>query len=264
MYQSDFHLHTDNSFDSKTPMAEVCLKAISRGFSEICFTEHFTLNPNVPTYGHLDWDLYNGDIRANRAQFGDRLQIRKGIELCSPHRDLQGYRALFAEEGMDFIVGSIHDVGDRKLRFLLRDLGKEAGYAKFFAETLAMAGEADIDCLAHIDLIKRYQGEPFGPADMEQYGGILSEILRTIIRRGIALEINTSTLERLGQTMPDENILSLYRELGGTLLSFGSDSHTGSSVGGGFGYARSLARKCGFTSYCTYEGRVPVIREIPE
>lgn len=255
MFQSDFHLHSNHSFDSRTAMAEVCRQALTKNFAEICFTEHFSLDPHVPTYGHLDWDLYNADILQNRGRFSGVLSIRKGIEICEPHHNLSGYRQLFADEPMDFILGSVHNVGGMKLRFLLRDSGRDQAYAAFFEETLAMVQTADIDCAAHLDLIKRYCKEPFSDQDLACNIRVIEKILQTIIDRKIVLEINTSTLRSLGQTMPAENILLLYRSMGGTRISLGSDSHTGDSLGYGFDYGRLVARKCGFTKFCTFEQR---------
>jgi len=262
MYQADFHLHSDHSFDSKTSMADVCRNALAKNYAEICFTEHFSLNLSVPTSGYINWETYNADIAANRSEFEGKLIIRKGIEICEPHQDLPGYLALLSEEPMDFVLGSVHNVSRRKLRYLLRDYGKDAAYRAFFEETLVMVRTADIDGVAHLDLIKRYAGEPFTAEDFDSYRSIIEKILTTIIQRKLVLEINTSAMKNTAQTMPSENILLLYRKLGGTRISFGSDSHTGISLGNGFGAAHALARQCGFTSFCTFEKRMAIERPI--
>jgi len=262
MYRADFHLHTHHSFDSRTAMADVCRQALLKNCSEICFTEHFSLNPGVPTFGHLDWNSYNADIIQNRADFHDSLIVRKGIEICEPHQDQEGYRQIFSHEPMDFILGSVHNVSTRKLRFLLRDFGKERAYACFFEETLSMVQSADMDGAAHLDLIKRYCGEKFTDQDLERNFRIIEKILKTMIERNIALEINTSTLKSLNETMPASNILLLYRSLGGTMITLGSDSHNGTSMGEGFDIVCKLALQSGFTDFCTFEQRKPVQRKI--
>ena len=267
MYQADFHLHSNHSFDSTASMANVCRYALAKEYSEICFTEHFSLDPNLPTYGHMNWKQYQSDIMQNRARFEGWLQIRKGIEICEPHLNLPGYQELFAAQQMDFILGSIHNVNGIKLRFLLRDCGRDAAYSAFFQETLTMVRTADIDAVAHLDLIKRYSGEAFTDQDMERHLSLLEKILQTMIDRKIALEINTLTLKNLKQTMPGENILQLYQKLGGTLITFGSDSHSGASLGEGFDSVKKTAIKCGLTTFCTYEQRKPkqrIIKKYPQ
>lgn len=256
IHQADYHLHTANSFDSQADMASVCQNAINSQFQEVCFTEHFTLNPLVATYGHLSWSFYNSEIARCRTMFAGKLLVRQGVELCSPQREMSCYQEIFASQPLDYVLGSVHDVGNLKLRILLRNLGKAQAYSHYFAELLALAEQADIDGIGHLDLIKRYCGEIFSEQDLELHGPVIEKILQTMIRRGLVLEINTSTLGSLKETMPAENILRLYRSLGGTRINFGSDSHSGNSLGKGFAYAADLARRCGFETFSTFERRV--------
>lgn len=96
MYRADSHLHSLHSFDSAAPMEAQCEAACAAGMEEICFTEHFSVNPLVPTYGYLDRARYDADYAACRGAFAGRLRVYKGIELCEPHRYAERYRELFA------------------------------------------------------------------------------------------------------------------------------------------------------------------------
>jgi histidinol-phosphatase (PHP family) len=263
MYLADFHLHSLNSFDSRSEMAELCDRAISDGLTEVCFAEHFSLNPQAPTHGHMDWTRYRNDIAENRARLAGQLTIRKGIEICEPHLDRAGYQEILAAGSVDFVLGSVHNVNDQKLRNLLKNHDRRVAYGVFFLETLAMVQLADIDGVAHLDLIKRYSGQPFSEEDFQDYQSVLEEILQTMIDRRLALEINTSSMHSLHETMPGAQILRLYRQLGGTLLTFGSDAHTPGRVGDSLAAAMVLARACGFESYSTYAGRQEVRHAIP-
>ncbi len=64
MYVTEYHHHTNHSFDSKADMEAVCKEAITKGIDEICFTEHYSVNPNLPTYGHIDYDRYFNQIKS--------------------------------------------------------------------------------------------------------------------------------------------------------------------------------------------------------
>ena len=123
MYRADSHLHSLHSFDSAAPMEAQCEAACAAGMEEICFTEHFSVNPLVPTYGYLDRARYDADYAACRGAFAGRLRVYKGIELCEPHRYAERYRELFARGPVDAVVGSVHNVDNGKLRALVRAEG---------------------------------------------------------------------------------------------------------------------------------------------
>ncbi|MDP4170849.1 MAG: PHP domain-containing protein, partial [Bacillota bacterium] len=92
MYLMDYHHHSNHSFDSKALMEEVCIKAIENNIKEICFTEHFSVNPLAPTYGHMDFPKYLQDIRDCQEKFQHILTIKAGIELCEPHISIEKYK----------------------------------------------------------------------------------------------------------------------------------------------------------------------------
>jgi histidinol-phosphatase (PHP family) len=252
----DYHTHTNNSFDSQALMAETCEEAIKKGIKQICFTEHFTLNPRVPTYGHLDWGKFNEEIDQCKRKFHNTsLTILKGIEICEPYNNLDEYATLFKNQQMDFILGSIHNVNHVGLLKILASHTKTDSYTLYFQEMLMMVQKSDIDCLSHFDLIKRYSNEPFSIDDFELFYPIIRSILSTAIERDIGIEINTSTIDKLNEPMPARNILSLYKELGGEILTIGSDSHQSDFIGKGTNVAYQLAKDCGFTKVSTFTNR---------
>jgi histidinol-phosphatase (PHP family) len=253
---TDYHTHTNNSFDSKAVMMETCQKALENGVEQICFTEHFTLNPNVPTYGHMKWEKYSEDIQTCQEAFKNQpLHILKGIELCEPHKYTEEYKQLFQKEHVDFILGSVHNIKDIGLRKTLAKYSRLEAYDFYFKEMLLLVEKADIDCLAHFDLIKRYSKEPFSKDDFEKFEPLIKQILSKAIERGIGIEINTSTVEALNEPMPSHYVLSLYRELGGRILTIGSDSHYSEHIGRGIKEAYALAKECGFTEVSVFENR---------
>lgn len=258
MERADLHLHTSNSMDSRADMGSMCASAVKQGLRCVCFTEHFSLNPRIPSCGHLDWNTYNADLARCRDAFHGVLSIDKGIELCEPHTDPAGYGAVARREGLDCILGAVHNADNLKLRFILRDYGVEKGFALYFSSLLEMVREADIDIVAHLDLIKRYRGEPFHSDDFERHQDVIGQILRTMIARGLCLEINASSLRKLGEPMPCKQILEHYRALGGERISFGSDAHTPEQVGSGLSEVQALAKSAGFTHSYSYKQRRPV------
>lgn len=259
MYLAEYHHHTDNSFDSQAKMKEVCEQAIKKGINEICFTEHFSVNPKAPTYGHMNFNRYFSQITECRESFGNELVIKAGIELCEPHLMKEKYTEALAYLEFDFIMGSVHNIKEEKLRTFMVNKTKEEIYQQYFEEVYTMVAEADIDVIAHLDLIKRYAVESEGNYDFITYKPIIEQILRKAIERGIGIEINTSGLAKktLNETLPSIEVLRLYHSLGGTILTIGSDSHFSETVGLNQEIAIEMAKKVGFDGITVFKKRIP-------
>lgn len=258
MHLMDYHRHTNHSFDSTAVMEEVCTKAIENKIKEICFTEHYSVNPLAPTYGHMNFDNYFSDIRYCQNKFQQQLSIKAGIELCEPHLLMAQYSEILKPLNLDFILGSIHNINNQKLRLVLKE-HDHFTYKIYFEELYKMVSAADIDVIAHFDLIKRYAFKDFGIYSFTEHSEIIQLILEKAIERNIGIEINTSGLRGdLKEALPTKNIIQLYKELGGEILTIGSDSHKADSAGAGLSEAYTLAKECGFTYIFKFEQRVPV------
>ncbi|MBM4760952.1 histidinol-phosphatase HisJ family protein [Bacillus sp. B15-48] len=259
MLLMDYHHHTNHSFDSKAKMTEVCQHAVGKGIKEICFTEHFSLNPLAPTYGHINFEAYVNDIRTCQKQFENRLTVKMGIEICEPHQLIQEYKKVLEPLPFDFILGSVHNINNEKLRKYMENKSKDEVYRGYFTEVYEMVTVADIDVIAHIDLMKRYALQSLGNYQFQEYREILEAILIKAIDRQIGIEINTSGLRgKLQEALPTIDILKLYKKLGGELLTIGSDSHGAETVGADLPEAYEMAREAGFTSIFKYEKRNPI------
>jgi histidinol-phosphatase (PHP family) len=258
MYIMDYHHHTNHSFDSTANMVDVCKKAIENNIQEICFTEHFSVNPLAPTYGHINFDHYLSEIRSCQEQFHTHLTIMAGIELCEPHLLKNQYDETLKPLNLDFILGSVHNLNNQKLRLALKE-DHPTAYERYFNELHQMVSTADIDVIAHFDLMKRYAYKEHGFYDFQEYQEIIQQILKKAIDRNIGMEINTSGLRTgLKQTMPSVEIIQLYKNLGGEILTIGSDSHSADSVGANLSDALSLAKDCGFNYIYKFDKRKPI------
>ncbi|EOR20838.1 histidinol-phosphatase HisJ family protein [Cytobacillus oceanisediminis] len=259
MYYIDYHHHSNHSFDSKAIMMEICKEAITKGVQEICFTEHFSVNPNAPTYGHMNWPNYLADIQKCQVIYEDQLLIKIGIELCEPHLMREQYKAVLSTIPFDYVLGSVHNLAGLTLRKYMNAHPNEDIYLAYFKEMYELVTYADINVLAHFDLMKRYAHATRGIYTFADYQEIISSILKMAIKRGIGLEINTSGWRtKLNESLPFLEVLKLYKELGGEILTIGSDSHKKEDVGAGFTEALNLAKEAGFSSYYTFEKRKPI------
>ena len=98
--------------------------------------------------------------------------------------------------------------------------------------------------------------------NISDYPDIIDELLKTAIHKGIGIEINTAGLKhKLGFPHPHPDILKRYRELGGEIITIGSDAHTASRVGQ-YSFDACEILKDIFGYVCTFEGRKPIFHKL--
>ena len=90
---------------------------------------------------------------------------------------------------------------------------------------------------------------------------IIEEILKQVIAHGKGIEMNMSGLKYgLGAPHPQPEIIKRYRELGGEIITIGSDAHAAGNVGGHFNTARDILLSSGFKYYTVFTGRKKEMR----
>jgi histidinol-phosphatase (PHP family) len=239
-------------------MAAMCEAAIARGIREVAFTEHVDFGPADPP-DYFRPEEYLADIENCRASYGDRLTIRAGAELGDPHIFGEQAQAVLERVAFDVVIGSVHYAEGMQVAweapFFEQPLRQ--AYEAYFREVVRLAAEGEFDVLGHLDLVKR-DARKFGKVydGPEPYADMIRAALRSTVERGKGIEINTSPL-RKGQPepCPSLEVLRWYRELGGEILTIGSDAHYPDHVGSCFEVALEMARATGFARLAQFEGR---------
>jgi histidinol-phosphatase (PHP family) len=256
----DYHVHSGFSIDSPETMAAMCRAAIQRGLKEICFTEHVDWVPWDPTRDYFKPGDTMAEIERCRAEFAGQLVIRAGIEAGESHLVAQEIAALLAAWPFDFVLSSAHWIDQVEVdlaKFYMSRQPQDIETA-YLTRVLELAEAGDLDSLGHLDLIKRYRPVELGPFDPLPYADLIRSILRAIVQRDKAIEINTSPLRKgLPAPCPDLTVLRWYKELGGDKLTLGSDAHFDRDVGAGIDTASELARAAGFERIVTFERHQP-------
>jgi histidinol-phosphatase (PHP family) len=254
----DYHIHTNFSIDSNAEMMAACEAATSRGLSEIAFTDHADFGPD-DTPGCFPTIKYLAEIEHCRTVYGDRLTIRAGVEMGEPHIFVQEAAAVLDAGDFDFVLGSAHYADGMQAAWhaAFFEQPLRQAYEAYFRQVVGLAAEGDFDVLGHLDLVKR-DARKFGKVydGPEPYADMIRTALRSIVERGKGIEINTSPL-RKGQSepCPTLEILRWYRELGGEILTIGSDAHRPEDVASNFDVALEMAKAAGFTRLATFEQR---------
>jgi histidinol-phosphatase (PHP family) len=260
--RADYHMHSrEFSCDARSSMAEMCQAAIDAGLEEIAITDHLDGHPGDSCLGYYDVSACFAEIARCRARFGDRLTIRAGIEVGDPHRFPDVVGPTVRGHDYDFAIGSVHWIDDvapfGDTFFRAHDAA--FAFGGYFREALALAKAEHFDVLGHIDMPKREGTAFYGPFCPDDYADALRQILRQLIERGKGIEINTSGWRKSAdECCPGLSVLKWYAELGGEILTVGSDAHRTEHIALFRTRALDLAREAGLRWLTTFEGRRPV------
>lgn len=254
----DYHTHTAFSDDCDVPMEEMIEGAIARGVQELAITDHYDPGYTDPEFPFtLDFENYHRALAEAQETFKDRIVLVKGLEIGITDGEFSECRRAARDFPYDFIIGSFHAIGKEDLyRFDYSASSGPAVLERFYTYINACLKEyKDYDVAGHLTLMDRYIGKIY---DYQPYMDIIEDTLKTIIYDGKGLEINTSSFKYgTGIWLPREEVLKLYRDLGGEILTFGSDSHDPEHFMDHFEEAYALAARLGFRYQCTFRQRKP-------
>lgn len=258
----DYHTHSSFSDDCSIPMSEMVKTAKAVGVKMYAITDHY--DPDYPADEQFAFDLdFNGYHReqelVSEYYSDDKFKVIKGIELGLQAGDKTIQKCAEAVKyPYDFVIGSFHCIDYRDIwKPFHENMTPEeatAVYYKYIFETISKFN--DFDVLGHINALDRYI--PYIP-DFAPYRETVYEILRFLIDKGKGLEINTSSFRyNMGElTMPSDEILKMYRELGGNIITFGSDSHFPEHICYRYDWAIEYLKSLGFNTLTVFENRTP-------
>lgn len=263
----DSHIHSNNSHDSKQTLDEICTAAIALGLKGISICDHADVcySKELDTPFHIKNCIE--DVKAARQKYGDNLKILQGVEMAEYITDTEEGEKLLNLCNYDVILGSVHTVcfDEFKNSYSRIDFGsisEERIYIfikEYFNKMLEMTLKTDFDVLSHINCPMRYiNGKYNRNLNIMKFKDEISDLLQLIIKKEIALEINTSGFTpEMDGLMPNMEIISLYKDLGGKLLTLGSDAHVSSNIGKGFKETKEMLKTFGFNNYVYFESRKP-------
>jgi len=249
-------------------MEDITAAAIAAGMQEICFTDHVDTVPwleYVPPQRY-DWSKIAEAYARTSARFGDRITLRLGVELGEIAADVAlAERYLEDAPPLDFIIASIHQFvldGERmELTQLHRVAHRWDEIIPGYLEDLAChAAWGRCSVLGHLTLPLRYTADRYGmDVSFDRHMDGVEHVLRTAIEHGVGIECNTN---RGTTPLPGRQVLTLYRQLGGEIITLGSDSHGPRPVGFGIRECQELLRQCDFRYFCTFEKLKPIFHKL--
>lgn len=264
---ADYHLHSLFSGDSSTPTEDMARAGLNRGLSLLCLTEHFDPDYPYPDVSmELDVPAYFAEARRLQALYEKQIEIRIGAELgLQPH--LGGFLRSWLDQNLaeglsfDFLIGSTHlvDGTDPYYPEFWNGRDQKAAIRRYLDVTLEnIRAFDDFDVYGHLDYIVRYIPQGERRFSYPEYRELTDAILQLLIGKGKGIEINTGGYKAgLPDPNPCADVLRRYRELGGEIITMGSDAHTPDYVGCRFSDAKEVLRDCGFRYYTVFRERKP-------
>ena len=291
MMFADYHIHTYYSDDSTYPMEQVVKDAISKGITYLCFTDHVDYgikedadkltpeqrqelnlkiqHPNVPQY-NVDYPAYVAEYQDLKEKYADKINLKLGMEFGLQIHTIPQYQKLFNSYPFDFIIMSCHQVENKEFwtQEFQQGRSQDEYNQRYYDEILEQVKNYhDYSVLGHLDLIARY--DKTGVYPFAKIQDKIAEILKIVIADGKGIELNTSSVrykihnaQGEHELTPSKEILALYKELGGRIITTGSDSHKPEHLGAYIAEQSQELKKLGFKEICTFEKMQPIFHKL--
>lgn len=275
----DTHLHSSFSHDSEADAGEEIKAGIASGLRGMCFTEHNDFDYREPDGNaafRLEFDDYINSMTDLRQRYGDKIEIMIGLEqgLTLPAAErIENYDP---GNRLDFIIGSTHVVDslDPYYPEFWSSHDAASGIRRYYENIFECVNAiGNFDVYGHLDYIIRYlpkqndlpgsSGSKNASQGCYSYSDIIRltpmelvrEILKKLIYNGKGIEINTGGWRKGEYPNPAPFILKEYRQLGGEMITIGSDAHEAENIGYSIKKAHALLQECGFKYACVFRKR---------
>ncbi len=265
----DTHMHCRYSGDSGAEPDDMAMAAMAAGLDGICFTDHldYDFPSDPPDLFVLDPDSYEKAMSAFREKYRGIIPVRCGIEIgVQPHLH-DRLSQVVRSHSYDLVICSLHVIDGMDPYYKTFFEGREEGaaYRRYFEAILENLGTfSDFDVFGHLDYVVRYGPGQNRHYSYRAYADVIDAILERLIGMGKGIELNTGGLRYgLGHPNPCEEIIRRYRELGGEIITVGSDAHEPGQVAFGFDKVPEILKNAGFTHYTVFEGRRPSFLPLP-
>lgn len=259
----DYHLHSKVSFDSEEEPAQIVRAAEILGLSEICFTDHYDFANEEN--GHHDLFTIDEYATAYDSLKSSEVKIRRGVEFGMTDWNQRELNALLGKRDFDFVIGSVHFAGghDPYFKEYWEGIDFFEAVNKYMTAILeCVRTHDDFDVLGHLTYVCKSEHNPtHSVVKYKDIGDISDEIMKILVSKGKGMEVNTSGVDRAGDFLPSLDFVKRFRELGGEIITVGSDSHDRNRVGQ---YAREAIEMVGkvFPYVCTFEKRKPIFHKL--
>ena len=276
----DLHTHSRFSVDSEADVEKMIEKAISLGLKAYAVTDHCEVNRwyteeyygGTKIYPYFDfksdYERSVGYISGIKERYQGRIELVCGIELGQAHQFPDIAQTVVDDKRIDFILGSVHQLPQTEdFAFLkyeeMTQAEAEELLERYFIEICRLCEWGKLDSLAHLTYPLRYYIKNGIKVDISKFDCIIESALKTLAQNGKALEINGSGIRQgAGMTFPTAKYAKMFNDVGGELITLGSDAHTADDIGSGICEAAKEAKSAGFERAVYFKQRKPIFIDI--
>lgn len=262
---ADTHTHSIHSFDGNHSVNSLCENAVKKGIKHLAITDHCEIDAKDFDFEAFCKNQYK-DTDTAKTLFKDKLKVYNGIELGQAIYNKPLAEKILKSYNYDFVLGSVHNLENMQDFYFLdyNNYDVTELLNRYFDALISLCEWGNFDSLAHLTYPLRYIfGKYKINVELKNFYDKIDTILNLLISKNTALEINTSGLGmEIKDFLPNKEIVSRYRKLGGKYITIGSDSHYKDKIGNFIDEGFDMAKECGFDYITVYENRQPKLIEI--
>ncbi|NLZ39454.1 MAG: histidinol-phosphatase HisJ family protein [Firmicutes bacterium] len=264
--RTDYHVHPDYSIDaSPVKIKEYCQRSLELGIREICFTTHVELDPvrqekdnfvclngeKVSVLNFAWLDSYFEEITRAQDEFKHaNLKVKAGIEV-GYNRGCEEYvEKITSSYPFDYVLGAIHCLdhiaisSQKESPHYFRNKSLAELRRDYFLVLEEAVKTGLFDSIAHVDFYYRYGFAHYGSEIFTIHRGAIEPVFAEMARRGMGLEINTSSRRRgFEEFHPTREVLALAVKAGIKIFTVGSDAHSLKDLGKNIDEALELLKE---------------------
>jgi histidinol-phosphatase (PHP family) len=265
---TDYHLHLRSDDDDRPPeQAAFTAENVDRyvaaaedaGIEELGCSEHvYRFTDALEIWRHPFWERQARDDLDAYCEFVRSTPLRLGLEVDFVPGSEDRTASLLDGHDFDYVVGSVHFLGDRAVDDDAFDIWEMEGdpdtiWRRYF-ETLAEGARSGLfDILAHADLVKMWgQARPRPERDPRFY---YEPAVEAIAESEVAVEVSTAGLRKpVGEIYPAPAFAAMCVEAGAA-FALSSDAHVPAEIGHAYETAVSEMGDWGIEQIAVFERR---------
>lgn len=257
-HSGQFCHHAKDSLDA------VVQAYIAAGFAWVGITEHMPpLDDSKRYFDEVDSNIaattlqeqfrrYFAECRRLQTRYAGKIRLFTAFETETYSGSSAFVKQLIAETRPDYVVGSVHHVGDIGIdetpalysKAAERAGGLEALYCQYFDAQYAMLEDLLPAVVGHFDLIRIFDPGYLQTLTQPDVWARIERNLAFIAQKGLIMDFNLRGFDKSTEQYPSMPVLRRALDLGVTIVP-GDDSHGVSSVGRNYDKGVALLAELG-------------------